>query len=63
MMQWVDLGAAVALILVIEGLLPLLAPQRFRETLLAATRLDDRAFRLLGLVSMISGVLLLYWVR
>jgi uncharacterized protein YjeT (DUF2065 family) len=63
MIQWSDLGAAIALVFVIEGLLPLLAPRRFRETLLAATRLDDRALRLTGFASMIGGALLLYWIR
>ena len=63
MINWSDLGTALALLLVIEGLLPLLAPRGFREALLAAVRLDDRMMRVFGLGSMIAGVLLLYWVR
>lgn len=63
MIQWTDLGAAVALVLVMEGLLPLLSPRRTRETMLAALRLNDRTLRALGLASMFTGVVLLYWIR
>lgn len=58
-----DLFAAVALMLVIEGILPFLSPARFRETLLGAARLSDRVLRRLGLASMGAGVALLYLVR
>lgn len=63
MLQWSDLGAALALVFVVEGMLPLLSPRHFRFTMLAATRLEDRALRVLGLTSMVGGVLLLYWIR
>lgn len=63
MLEWPDLGAALALVLVIEGLLPLLSPRGFRDAMLAALRLDDHMLRILGLVSMIAGAALLYWIR
>lgn len=63
MIQWADLGAALALVFVIEGLLPLLSPRRFRETLLTAVKLDDRLLRALGLASMTAGATLLWLVR
>ena len=63
MIHWSDLGAALALVFVIEGLLPLLSPRRFRETMLSAMKLDDRMLRILGLASMIGGVALLWIVR
>jgi len=61
--HWSDLGAALALVLVLEGLLPLLAPRQFRVALLEAGKLDDRALRVIGLASLLAGVLLLSWVR
>ncbi|MEO5342707.1 MAG: DUF2065 domain-containing protein [Gammaproteobacteria bacterium SHHR-1] len=61
--MWNDLLAALALVLVIEGLMPFLSPRRMRETLQLVTQMDDRNLRLLGLGSMVSGVLLLYLVR
>lgn len=63
MIDWSDLGTAVALVLVIEGLLPLLSPRNFRQTMLAAVQLNDRVLRTIGIASMTIGVLLLYWVR
>jgi uncharacterized protein YjeT (DUF2065 family) len=61
--MWRDLLAALALLLVIEGLLPFLNPQGLRRTLEQLRQLDDRALRLIGLASMVLGALLLYWVR
>jgi uncharacterized protein YjeT (DUF2065 family) len=60
---WNDLLAALSLVLVIEGLMPFLSPQRSRETLKMIVQMEDRALRTLGLVSMISGVVMLYLVR
>jgi len=61
--NWSDLGVALALVLVIEGLLPLLSPRGFRQSMLAAVKLDDHVLRMMGLGSMLAGVLLLYWIR
>ena len=62
-MQWADLLAALALVLVIEGMVPFLNPQSLRRMLATAAQLDDRALRLAGLFSMILGLILLYFVR
>ncbi|MBI4697035.1 MAG: DUF2065 domain-containing protein [Gammaproteobacteria bacterium] len=61
--MWQDLLAAVALVLVIEGMLPFVSPQRYRQTLEAVTKLEDRNLRTIGFVSMMAGVILLYLVR
>ncbi len=58
-----DLLVAVALMLVLEGIMPFLNPRRLRATLLMAARMNDRALRLVGLASMTAGVVLLYAVR
>ena len=57
------LFAALALMLVIEGLLPFLSPGAWRRVFERATRLTDGQIRFLGLTSMIAGVamLLLFW--
>ena len=49
--------------LVLEGIMPFLNPARFRETLAALARFDDRQLRWLGFLSMCGGLLLLYMVR
>jgi len=61
--MWQDLWAAVALMLVVEGMLPFASPARMRRAFAALAMMDDRALRLAGLISMATGVILLYIVR
>jgi uncharacterized protein len=60
---WDILLAALALMLVIEGLLPFLSPTSWRSVFERATRMSDGQIRFLGLTSMIAGVamLLIFW--
>ena len=53
---------AFALMLVIEGLLPFLAPTLWRETFRRITQMSDGQIRFFGLSSMIVGVLLLFFL-
>ena len=62
-LNWTDLLAALALVLVIEGIVPFLNPQSLRKMLATVAQLDDRTLRITGLVSMICGVVMLYIVR
>jgi hypothetical protein len=50
---------ALALMLIIEGLLPFLSPARWRAMFERATRLSDGQIRFIGLSSMVIGLLLL----
>jgi len=50
---------ALALMLVLEGLLPLLAPQVWRETFRRITALADGQLRFIGLSSIVVGAVLL----
>ena len=61
--MWHDLLTALALLFVIEGIIPYLNPNGFRRLLLAVQDMDDKSLRIAGLVSMIIGVVLLYIVR
>ncbi len=61
--MWQDLLAAVALMLVLEGLLPFIAPDGMRALYRQMASADDRTIRSVGLMSMVAGVVLLYWVR
>lgn len=56
-----DFLRALALVLVIEGMLPFLSPKGFRDSLLRAASLEDRSLRLFGLVAMIAGAALLHF--
>jgi uncharacterized protein len=50
---------ALALMLVIEGLLPFLSPATWREVFERATRLSDGQIRFIGLISLVAGLILL----
>ena len=54
---------AIALVLVIEGLLPFLAPSVWRETFRRILQLSDGQIRFFGLSSMLAGLLLLYFTH
>lgn len=54
---------AFALMLVIEGLLPFLAPQAWRDTFRRVGALADGQIRFLGLFSLLTGTLLLVFFR
>jgi uncharacterized protein YjeT (DUF2065 family) len=60
---WQVLPVAIALVLVIEGLLPFLSPNRWRAMLAIAQQMDERMIRSLGLGSMLFGVVILYLVH
>jgi hypothetical protein len=62
-MNWHDLGAALALFLVLEGILPFLNPQGVRRMLELLSTLSDTQLRFSGLTSMLLGLLLLYAVN
>jgi len=55
--------AALALVLVIEGMVPFISPQALRRLQESMSQLDDKTLRNVGLISMIFGVVLLYIVR
>lgn len=61
--MWTDILRALALILVLEGLMPFLMPQRFRETLMRLHNLDDRALRTVGFICLLVGVVALELIR
>ena len=61
--SWGDLGAAVALMLIIEGMMPFLNPKTFRQMLEMVSQMDERNVRMLGAVWMGLGLVVLYWAR
>ncbi|HEY8552944.1 MAG TPA: DUF2065 domain-containing protein [Burkholderiales bacterium] len=61
--MWEDLLAALALVLVLEGILPFANPGAVRRALKAIDELNDGQLRGVGLASMLLGLLLLFAVR
>jgi uncharacterized protein len=60
---WQVLPVAIALLFIVEGILPFLSPARWRAMLMVAGKLDDRFVRYVGLGSMLLGVCILYWLH
>ena len=50
---------AMALMLVIEGLLPFLSPGTWRQMFERATQMSDGQIRFIGLASLLAGLVLL----
>jgi len=53
--------AALALMLVIEGVLPFTAPRIWRETFRTLIQMSDGQIRFAGLASMLIGLAILYF--
>ena len=58
-----ELLAACALVLVLEGILPFASPKTVRKMWANIATMPDRTLRIIGLVSMLIGVLLLTIIR
>ena len=54
------LGPAFALMLILEGVVPLLSPRTWRVAILRITDLADGQIRFFGLASIVLGMLLLW---
>jgi len=58
-----DLWVALALMLVLEGVLPALSPRNYRRAMLSMAQMDDRSIRTAGLTLMVVGAVLVYWLK
>ena len=61
-LNWDDLLTALALVLIIEGLLPFAAPSKLREVYQSIQQMPDKSLRMLGLGSMVVGLILLFLI-
>ncbi|MEE3278330.1 MAG: DUF2065 domain-containing protein [Pseudomonadota bacterium] len=61
--MWEQIGAALCLVLVIEGILPFLFPARWRTLAESLRTVDDKTIRSVGFASMILGASLLFLVK
>ncbi len=62
-MIWHELGIALCLVLVIEGIIPFLYPARWKEMVAMLAEIDDMTMRIIGLSSMVIGTGLLYLIN
>lgn len=61
--MWLVFAQAVCLLLVIEGILPFLYPQRWRKAVETLASINDRQLRLMGFASMAIGAALLFFIK
>ena len=57
------LAVGFCLMLIIEGIIPFLYPKRWRNLVQQLALISDRSLRLIGLASMLLGVIALYLVN
>ena len=60
MLDW--LLGALALMLIVEGLLPLARPELWRKVFESALQMTDGQLRFIGLASVVAGTLLLLFL-
>lgn len=60
---WQQLAVVVAMVFILEGMIPFISPGRWRNMVKVMAELDNRAMRTIGLVSMLLGLALLYLVH
>ena len=61
--MWSDFLRAFALMLVFEGMLPFIAPDRWRNMVQMIGQMNNNTLRTIGLVSMLAGMVVLYLAR
>jgi uncharacterized protein YjeT (DUF2065 family) len=54
--------AAIALVLIFEGLLPLISPRKWRDMFAQILQLQDGQIRFFGLSIVLLGLFLLIWL-
>ena len=62
-MIWTEILTALALVLVIEGLLPFASPGRYRQMVAQIVGMSDNNIRAVGLIVIVIGLALLFIVR
>ncbi len=62
-LDWSDLLAALAIVCIIEGIMPFINPPGMKRLLAKLAALEERQLRLGGLFSMLIGLAILFLVR
>ncbi len=54
---------ALALVLIIEGMLPFVSPRRYRKLISEISQLGENQIRTIGFVFMLIGLIILFLIR
>tara|TARA_B110000003_G_scaffold70210_1_gene71617 strand:+ start:1652 stop:1840 length:189 start_codon:yes stop_codon:yes gene_type:complete len=60
--MWQEVFIAVALFLIIEGFIPFVSPARFRNFVMRISKLNNDNLRIIGFISILFGLLLLFLI-
>jgi uncharacterized protein YjeT (DUF2065 family) len=58
--DWSDLVNALALLLILEGLLPFISPHQLKKVYAQILNYPEKTLRMFGLICVIAGILLLF---
>ena len=58
-MGWKILVIAIGLVLVLEGIMPFIIPDKYKRFLLNLAHMDPKSLRVMGLVMMLIGVIII----
>lgn len=61
--MWHEILIAGALMLVLEGLLPILNPRLFKQMMVSASQMSEQQLRWTGILSMIIGAVTIYILK
>ena len=61
--MWHDLGVAISLLLVLEGILPFVQPERWRKMVAVLSETDNNTLRIMGFITMLIGTAMLYLLK
>ncbi len=53
----------LAMMLIVEGMIPFVSPALWRDTFRKLLTLKDGQLRFVGMTAMLSGIILLYWIK
>ena len=61
--MWQDLFTALALLFVLEGILPFLSPKGCKVSMRMMAEMQEKDLRAMGLAAMLLGLVILYFAR
>jgi len=61
--MWQDLLTGLSIYLIIEGMIPFVGPNLFRQSVARIAKMDDNGLRFTGLTVASIGLIMLYIVR
>jgi len=62
-MNWTELFSALALVLIIEGIIPFINPQGYKSTMQQMLAMPESALRIVGFGLMLAGAISLFFIR